>query len=127
MKIIRISFTDSEYAELEEKAKPKGLIVQDYIRELAFGKYSTIYTPEEAEKRAKKKMKSGDIFALPDLYTQEEWIKLSRGEAGVFGKRFFNFIEQKSNTIVFNGMKNRRASYKFIGEQTISISEDNEA
>ncbi len=115
MKIIRISFSDSEYAELEGKAKLEGLTVQDYIRELAFGKYSTIYTPEEAEKRAKKIMKIGDVFSLPDLYNTEEWIKLSRGEAGVFGKRFFNYVEQKSEVIVFNRMINRRATYKFIG------------
>lgn len=111
MKIIRISFSDENFFVLENYAKEKKMSVQDYIRFVLFHESSSIFTPEEAEKRAKIKIEKDSTFSLPDLYDEEEWSSISRGEAGVFGRRFFKYIENSEN-IEFVDMFNRRARYR---------------
>lgn len=111
MNVIRISFNDEDFSKLEKWASEKKMSVQDYIRVALFKNNSSVFTPEEAERRAIGKLTCGDTFSLPDLYEDDEWGSITRGEAGVFGKRFYRYVED-SDSIQFIGMVNRRARYQ---------------
>lgn len=114
MPIVKISFTDEEFRELLKQADGEKMSVQDFIRyKLLSKKNPSIFTPEEAEKRALKKYTSDDKpFTLPDIYG-EEWKKLDPRMTGVFGKRFNNYLKT-SDLIAFAGMTadRRRATYR---------------
>ncbi|MCC8136078.1 MAG: hypothetical protein LIO40_05325 [Ruminococcus sp.] len=109
MAFIKLTLSEDELDTLQEIAKEKNMGVQDYIRLVLFNKKS-IFTPEEAENRARKLPKDYGSFSLSDLYTAEEWGLISSGEAGVFGRRFYKF-SLNSKYIEFVGMGNRRAKY----------------
>ena len=109
MPFIKLTLSEDELDSLQEIAKEKNMGVQDYIRLVFFNKKS-IFTPEEAEKRARNRTKDIGPFSLPDLYTSDEWGLISTGEAGVFGRRFFKFC-QNSAYVEYLGMANRRARY----------------
>ena len=115
MKIVKMSFSEDEFQRLSEKAAAEGLSVQDCIRAVLFTKTETIFTPEEAERRALTSKNTGDVFSWTDLYTEEERAQISRGEAGVFGKRFSVYVEQKSEVIEFYSTINNRALYRMKG------------
>ena len=112
MPIIKLSLSDEYYKKLQEMAQNEKMSIQDYIRDRLFTETS-IFTPVEAVKRALNKYNSGGCFTLPELYGKD-WT-IERGVAGVFGKRFFNYIENGgSDKIEFAGMTNygRHAQYR---------------
>ena len=114
MPIIKLSLTDEEFAELLKQADGEKMSIQDFIRyKLLSKKNPSIFTPEEAEKRALNKFTAEDEpFTLPDIYG-EEWEKLNPRMTGVFGKRFYNYLKT-SDLIEFAGMTadGRRATYR---------------
>lgn len=114
MPIIKMSLAENEYTELLELASAEGMTIQDYIRhKLLATKSGTIFTPEEAERRAVEKFSENDPpFTLPDVYG-DEWSELDPHMTGVFGKRFFNYLK-KSENIEYAGMttNKRRATYR---------------
>ncbi|EJT6613107.1 DUF1413 domain-containing protein [Clostridium perfringens] len=112
MPIIKLSLSDESFKKLQEMAQDKKMSIQDYIRDRLFIETS-IFTPAEAVDRALNKYSNGDCFTLPELYGVD-WT-IERGVAGVFGKRFFNYIESGgSDKIEFVGMTNygRHAQYR---------------
>ena len=114
MPIIKLSLTEEEFKKLSELAKGENLSGQDYIRYKIFGEKSpSMFTPEEAERRALEKFSERDKpFTLPDIYG-EEWGELDPRKTGVFGKRFFNYLKT-SDSIEYVGMTadGRRATYQ---------------
>lgn len=95
----KITFALSEeyYEKLKEMAKQDGISIQDCVRNRLFN-LKTIFTPAEAVKRVMEKCDSGEyasgtLFTLPELYG-DEW-NIERGVAGVFGKQFFNYIQDE--------------------------------
>lgn len=115
MPVIRISLNDESYKELQEMAKADNLSIQEYIRKVVFQKEATIFTVEEAVKRIQEgAVDHLDEFTLPDVYG-DEWT-IERGSAGVFGKNFYNFVEDNPNLgIKFKdmGKYGRRAVYTY--------------
>jgi len=109
MPFIKLTLSEDELDSLQEIAKEKNMGVQDYIRLVLFNKKS-IFTPEEAERRARNLPKDNGPFSLPDLYTTDEWGLISTGEAGVFGRRFYKFCLNSAH-VEYVGMANRRARY----------------
>lgn len=112
MPVIKVSLSEENYQELQESAQREKMSIQDYIRTKLLTQ-NTIFTPEEAVKRALEKYDRGDCFTIPDLYG-DDWT-MERGIAGVFGKRFFNYIEDGGcKEIEFTGMTNygRHAQYR---------------
>lgn len=113
MPVVRISLNDESYEELQGMAKGENLSIQDYIRKVVFKKEATIFTVEEAVRR----IQAGAVdhleeFTLPDVYS-DEWV-IERGPAGVFGKNFFNYVEEHTELgIHFKdmGKYGRRATY----------------
>lgn len=114
MPIVKLSLTDEEFDELSKQADGEKMSIQDYIRyRLLSKKNPSIFTPEEAEKRALEKYTAEDEpFTLPDVYG-EEWVKLNPRMTGAFGKRFYNYLKT-SDLIEFVGMTadGRRATYR---------------
>ena len=76
---------NQEYSErLEADAAAKRMNIQEYIRYKLFGEV-TIFSVDEVVNR----IQSGDFknkeFTVPDVYTDEEWSQIDRGNAGVLG------------------------------------------
>jgi len=116
MPVVKISLTEEEYQELESLASREKMSIQDFIRyKMLSKKTPSIFTPEEAVDRARKKFKrNDDPFTLPDIYG-DDWVKLNPRMTGVFGKRFFNHVKTIKE-IEYVGMSsdNRRATYKIV-------------
>jgi len=120
MPVIKLSLTDDEVQRLqqimEEEDNTSNMTIQDYIRFKVLGQTNpSIFTPEEAVRRALEKFSTDDgPFTLPDIYG-DEWQLLNPRMTGVFGKRFFNYLKADSSSqIEYVGMvdRDRRASYK---------------
>ena len=113
MPVIRVSLNDESYEELQKMAKAENLSIQDYIRKVVFQKEDTIFTVEEAVRRIQEgAVDHLDEFTLPDVYG-DEWT-IERGPAGVFGKNFYNYVEEHTEFgIRFKdmGKYRRRATY----------------
>lgn len=113
MPVIRVSLNDESYEELQKMAKAENLSIQDYIRKVVFQKEDTIFTVEEAVRRIQEgAVDHLDEFTLPDVYG-DEWT-IERGPAGVFGKNFYNYVEEHTEFgIRFKdmGKYGRRATY----------------
>ena len=107
---------NQEYSErLEADAKAKRMNIQEYIRYKLFGE-TTIFSVDEVIKR----IQSGDFknreFTVPDVYSDEEWSQIDRGNAGVLGKNFFIYISEHPELgihFVPNHTIKRRAVYTY--------------
>ncbi|MGL5973055.1 MAG: hypothetical protein ACRCZK_05040 [Oscillospiraceae bacterium] len=114
MPIVKLSLTDPEYQDLLNLADSENMSIQDLIRlKLLLIKNPSIFTPEEASRRALEKFSSADApFTLPDVYG-DEWSNLNPRMTGVFGKKFFNHLKT-IDSIEYVGMTpdRRRATYR---------------
>ena len=100
------------YQKLSDMAQAEKMSIQDYIRDKIFHE-SSIFTPEEAVKRFYKRFSPATSFSLLDAYGNN-WT-IERGPAGVFGKRFYNYIiDNEAAGIEFVGLDKygRRAMYR---------------
>ena len=114
MPTVKFTVSDAHYQELTELAQKEGMSIQDYIRSRLFH-VTTIFTPEEAVRRALEQYAQGDTFTVPELYGKD-W-SLKQGEAGIFGKRFFHYVlDHCQEQIQFTGMTDsgRHAQYKVL-------------
>lgn len=112
MPVIKLTLNEEYYQKLSEMAQSEKKSIQDFIRDKLFHE-ETIFTPEEAVNRAHDgRFADGKPFSLPDVYG-DDW-NIERGPAGVFGKRFYNYISDNEVGIVFldMGKYGRRAMYK---------------
>jgi len=114
MPVVKFTLDEEYYKKLEKMAKDKNQSIQDYIRNTLF-KINTIFTPEEAVRRIQQGDFKDKEFTLPDVYA-DEWT-IERGLAGVFGKNFYNYIEDNPDLgirFVNMGKYGRRATYKLM-------------
>jgi len=112
--IIKVTLDDESYQKLTAEATEEGISLQDLIRIRLLGEDMAMFTPAEAERRAIAKYAPGEGFSLPNLYTGEEWAKLGRGAAGIFGRQFNKYIEGDNSMqkIEYVDIVNRRAQYR---------------
>lgn len=115
MPVVKLTLNDEHYQEIKRLAEEKNQSIQDYIRSKIFG--NSIFTVDEAIKR----VQTGNFddpelypngFELPDVYG-DDWT-IPRGPAGVFGKNFYNYVEDNPDLgIKFKdmGKYGRRAVY----------------
>lgn len=117
MAVVKLTLNDEYYQMLKKMAEEENKSMQDYIRDKIFN-LSTIFTPEEAVRRIQEgNFADSEGFTLPDVYG-EDWT-IERGPAGVFGKKFFNYITDHPDLgIRFKdmGKYGRRAVYTFRGD-----------
>ena len=116
MPVVKFSISDEWMARLEQEAVQANMIVQDYVRYKLFGETEaapqTIFTPEEAVRRALKKFKPGELFTVPQIYG-EEWTLTRETGAGVFGRKFYDYTEGRTD-IEWVQRKGRHAQYKIV-------------
>lgn len=83
---------NEEYSKrLETEAASKRMNIQEYIRWKLFGEES-IFTIDELIKRVQTPAFQNKEFTVADAYSDEEWAKIDRGNAGVLGKNFYLYI-----------------------------------
>ena len=115
---IALHLTDVQYGKLFVDSMLEGLSVDAYIKKVLFNTDPGIFTPKTAIKRAMEKYEVGDTFDLRELYSNEEWAELDRGQSIAFGRNFFSFtskIEPGKVKLVDNSGKNgRRARYELL-------------
>lgn len=115
---LALHLTDVQYGELFVKSQIEGLSIDAYIKKTLFGTDPGIFTPKEAIRRAMEKFDIGEYFELRDLYSDEEWSSMERGERIAFGRNFFSFtsvIEPgKVKLVEDTGNNGRRAKYELL-------------
>ena len=85
---------NKEYSKkLEDAAADKRMSIQEYIRYKLFGEI-TIFSVDEVIKRIQNGDLVGKEFTIPDVFTDEEWSQIDRGNAGVLGKNFYNYTKE---------------------------------
>lgn len=108
---------NQEYSErLEADAAAKRMNIQEYIRYKLFGEV-TIFSVDEVIKRVHAGGFENKEFTVPDVYTDEEWSQIDRGNAGVLGKNFFNHITEHPELgirFVPDRTIKRRAVYSYM-------------
>lgn len=115
MPTIKISFPESDYNEVCQLAELENLSVQNYIRFKLLGKKPPqAFTVEEATKRAIQQYAIHEEFTLPDIYG-DQWAELEPRMTGMFGKKFYENVENVRE-IEFIGMtaNGRRANYRIV-------------
>ena len=110
---------NQEYSEhLEADAAAKRMNIQEYIRYKLFGEV-TIFSVDEVINRIQAGGFENKEFTVPDVYTDEEWSQIDRGNAGVLGKNFYNHITEHPELrirFVPDCTIKRRAVYSYMKE-----------
>ena len=113
---LNITFEDADFDDLNAAADEEGMSVQEIIIYKLTGR-KPAFTAKDAIERAK--VRYGNLpdgqrtFTLPELYGSDWTINM--GYAGVFGKRFFKYVEAHPELgVSFDGMvhSGRHAQYK---------------
>ncbi len=104
---------NQQYSErLKADAAAKRMNIQEYIRYRLFGEV-TIFSVDEVINR----IQTGDFenkeFTVPDVYTDEEWSQINKGNAGVLGKNFYNHITDHPELGIRFVTIKRRAVYTY--------------
>jgi len=110
---------NQEYGErLVAEAAKKRMSIQEYIRYKLFGEL-TIFTVDEIINRIQDGDYTNKEFTVPDVFTEDEWALIDRGNAGVLGKNFYNYITEHPELgirYVTNRTIKRRAVYIYEKE-----------
>ena len=120
MSYFKLSLNDDEMRRLDEEARELSMTRQQYCRYKIFGtRMESKYIPQEAVNIARRKHDNGELpdsFTVPDIYG-EDW-SLERPEAGVFGRRFYDYVTDSGEVIdiepVEGDRRGRLAHYRFL-------------
>ena len=91
MSTFRFDLNEEYSKKLEDSAAAKRMNIQEYIRFKLFDE-TTIFSVDEVIKRIQAGGFVGKEFTVPDVFSDEEWSQIDRGNAGVLGKNFYNLI-----------------------------------
>lgn len=122
MPYFKLSLSDPEMKLLDQWAEDAKMTRQDYVRYKLFGKKtSKDFTPEEAVRLAREKHARGELsspFSVPMIYG-DAWT-LERAVAGVFGRRFFKYIDEGNAPDIkptYNVNFKGQAQYEFVEDE----------
>ena len=118
MPTFRFDLNDEYSKKLEEAAATKRMSIQEYIRYKLFNK-TTIFSVDEVIKRIQAGGFEGKEFTVPDVFSDEEWSQIDRGNAGVLGKNFYIHITDNPDLgikFVKDKTIKRRAVYTYLKE-----------
>ncbi|MFW5669050.1 MAG: DUF1413 domain-containing protein [Acetivibrio ethanolgignens] len=118
MATFRFDLNEEYGRRLEEAAAEKRMSIQEYIRYKLFGE-TTIFSVDEVIKRIQAGDFDGKEFTVPDVFTEEEWSQIDRGNAGVLGKNFYTHITENPDLgirFVAGKTIRRRAVYSYKKE-----------
>ena len=91
MPTFRFDLNDEYSKKLEDAAAEKRMSIQEYIRYKLFNEI-TIFSVDEVIKRIQAGDYDGKEFTVPDVFTDEEWSQIDRGNSGVLGKNLYIHI-----------------------------------
>lgn len=100
MATFRFDLNDEYSKKLEDAAAEKRMSIQEYIRYKLFNE-TTIFSVDEVLKRIHTGDFEGKEFTVPDVFTDEEWSQIDRGNAGVLGKNFYNHITENPDLGIY--------------------------
>ncbi|MCH5281912.1 MAG: DUF1413 domain-containing protein [Lachnospiraceae bacterium] len=115
MPTFRFDLNDEYSKKLENAAAEKRMSIQEYIRYKLFSE-TTIFSVDEVIKRIQAGDFDGKEFTVPDVFTEEEWSQIDRGNAGVLGKNFYIHITENPElgiSFVKDKTIKRRAVYTY--------------
>jgi len=119
MATFRFDLNEEYSKKLEDAAEAKRMNIQEYIRYKLFNE-TTIFSVDEVIKRIQTGSFDGKEFTVPDVFSDEEWSQIDRGNAGVLGKNFFNHITENPDLgirFVKDRTIKRRAVYTYMKRQ----------
>lgn len=116
MPIIRFFATQEECERLQAEATAQGVTLAVLARmRILQTQEDLTFSPGEICRRALDAVQAGTIaraepWAIPDLYTEEEWSMLPKGSNGITGRTFFQYVKEngKSMDIYCHGYDNKR-------------------
>ena len=115
MPTFRFDLNDEYSKKLEDVAAEKRMSIQEYIRYKLYNEI-TIFSVDEVIKRIQAGDYDGKEFTVPDVFTDEEWSQIDRGNAGVLGKNFYIHITENPElgiSFVKDKTIKRRAVYTY--------------
>lgn len=112
MKRFTLTMTDDEYEKLEKEAKDNKVTITELINSILFPeRKNNIVSLSTVVERALSKQ-SGDEFAVPDLFSFEEYNGINRGIAGTIGREFSKLVKDDySSEFEQLGKRNRQTVY----------------
>lgn len=113
MTTFRFDLNEEYSKRLEKDAASHRMNIQEYIRYKLFNE-KTIFSVDEVVKRILSGDYEGKEFTVPDVYSDDEWSQIDRGNAGVLGKNFYLYVEEHPELgirFVPNRTIKRRAVY----------------
>ena len=116
MATFRFDLNDEYSKKLEDAAAKKRMSIQEYIRYKLFDE-TTIFSVDEVIKRIQAGDFDGKEFTVPDVFTEEEWAQIDRGNASVLGKNFYIHITDNPDLgirFVKDKTIKRRAVYTYL-------------
>ena len=119
MATFRFDLNEEYSNKLEDAAEAKRMNIQEYIRYKLFNE-TTIFSVDEVIKRIQTGSFDGKEFTVPDVFSDEEWSQIDRGNAGVLGKNFFIHITENPDlgiSFVKDRTIKRRAVYTYMKRQ----------
>ena len=115
MATFRFDLNEEYSKRLTDAAAEKRMSIQEYIRYKLFNE-TTIFSVDEVIKRIHAGNFDGKEFTVPDVFTDEEWSHIDRGNAGVLGNNFFKHIKKHPELGIYFGPDKtikRRAVYTY--------------
>ena len=116
MPTFRFDLNEEYSKKLEAAAAEKRMNIQEYIRYKLFNE-KTIFSVDEVIKRIQAGGFEGKEFTVPDVFSDDEWSQIDRGNAGVLGKNFYIHITENPDLgirFVPNKTIKRRAVYTYL-------------
>ncbi len=111
---INVRVTDEILLEIQQLAKAENLTITDFLLFKSLPNYGTnILTVNMVLDRVKE-LEKGKVFAIPDLFTDEEWCKFSRGSRISTGRKFYEHLKHNEN--------NFQKEVRFLKKNTANLA-----
>lgn len=120
MTTFRFDLNDQYSKKLKKDAEDNKMNIQEYIRYKLFDE-KTIFSVDEVVNRIQAGGFENKEFTVPDVYSDAEWSQIDRGNAGVLGKNFFNYVTEHSELGIYyipNRTVKRRSVYIYKPDKT---------
>lgn len=116
MSTFRFDLNEEYSKKLEAAAAEMRMSIQEYIRYKLFNE-KTIFSVDEVIKRIQTGNFEGKEFTVPDVFSDDEWSQIDRGNAGVLGKNFYIHITENPDLgirFVPDKTIKRRTAYMYL-------------
>lgn len=111
---ITLRVSESTLKKLQDQADDKNLTLTDYLISQSLPEHiNDIVTVDKVISKLSSK-KSGDVFSIRDLFSNNEWINFTRGSRISTGRLFFQTYDKNQF--------NLQSSIKFLGKNSANLA-----